>query len=50
MTYSFSNVCAKNCCKWTVRAQIIVKDVVTFLEYSAHAAHGVLTVINTHTP
>jgi len=33
MAYTLGNKCAKNCCKWTLLVQLIVKNVVTcFIE------------------
>jgi len=35
MSYSLSNKCAKNVCKWAVLVQLIIENVVTcFLEHS----------------
>ena len=28
MAYTFGNKCAKNCCKWTILVQLVIKDVV----------------------
>jgi len=34
MAYTLGNKCAKNLCKRTVLLQVIIKNVVTFLEHS----------------
>ena len=30
MTYSISNKCAKNLCKWTVLVQLVIKNMVIY--------------------
>jgi len=40
---TFSNKCAKNCCKRTILVQVIAKDMVTcFLEHSVVVAYQTL--------
>jgi len=45
MAYTLGNKCAKSCCKQTVLVQLIVEDVITFLE---HSVYSMLAVLVTH--
>jgi len=36
MAYTFSNKCAKNCCRRTILVQVIIEDVVTFFWNTVH--------------